>query len=90
MNKENLIETLHQKLGGTKRAAAEAVETVFDEIAKSLSKGEEVAIAGFGSFRVAKRAGRKGINPRTGQKIQIPAMKVPKFRPSKTLKEAVK
>jgi DNA-binding protein HU-beta len=90
MNKENLIETLHQKLGGTKRVAAEAVETIFDEIAKTLSKGEEVAIAGFGSFRVQKRAARSGVNPRTGAKIQIPATKVPKFRASKTLKEAVK
>jgi len=90
MTKENLIEMLHQKLGGTKRSASEAVETVFDEIAKALSKGEEVAIAGFGSFRVVKRAARSGVNPRTGAKIQIPAAKVPKFRASKTLKDVVK
>jgi DNA-binding protein HU-beta len=90
MTKENLIETLHQKLGGTKRAAAEAVETIFDEIVKALSKGEEAAIARFGSFRVQKRAARSGVNPRTGAKIQIPATRVPKFRASKTLKEAVK
>ncbi len=90
MTKENLVEAVHQKLGGTKRSAAEAVETVFDEIAKALSKGQEVAVAGFGSFRVVKRAARAGVNPRTGAKLQIPARKVPKFRASKTLKDAVK
>ncbi|MDO9027822.1 MAG: HU family DNA-binding protein [Candidatus Roizmanbacteria bacterium] len=77
-------------MGGTKRSAAEAVELIFDEITKTLSKGQEVAITGFGSFRVVKRAGRTGVNPRTGEKIQIPAVKVPKFRAGKALKEAVK
>ncbi|MDP1629398.1 MAG: HU family DNA-binding protein [bacterium] len=90
MTKDNLIEAFHQKMGGTKRSAAEAVELIFDEITKTLSKGQEVAITGFGSFRVVKRAGRTGVNPRTGEKIQIPAVKVPKFRAGKALKEAVK
>ena len=73
-----------------KKQATTAVEAVFNTITKTLSKGEEVAIAGFGSFRVAKRAARMGINPRTGEKIQIAASTKPKFRAGKVLKEAVK
>ena len=73
-----------------KKQATAAVEAVFDTITKTLSKGEEVAIAGFGSFKVAKRAARMGINPRTGEKIQIAASTKPKFRAGKVLKEAVK
>lgn len=73
-----------------KKQATAAVEAVFDTIAKTLSKGEEVAIAGFGAFRVVKRAARMGINPRTGEKIQIAASTKPKFRAGKVLKEAVK
>lgn len=73
----------------TKKQAVMAVEAMFDAIVKSLSKGEEVAIAGFGTFRVAKRAARMGINPKTGEKIQIAASIKPKFRAGKLLKEAV-
>lgn len=74
----------------TKKQAQQAVEAVFDAIVKSLSRGEEVAIAGFGTFRVAKRAARMGVNPKTGEKIQIAASTKPKFRAGKLLKEAVK
>ena len=73
-----------------KKQATEIVEAVFDTITKTLAKGEEVAIAGFGTFRVAKRAARMGVNPRTGEKIQIAASIKPKFRAGKVLKEAVK
>ena len=73
-----------------KKQATEVVEAVFDTIVKTLSKGEEVAIAGFGTFKVVKRAARMGINPRTGEKIQIAASTKPKFRAGKVLKEAVK
>ena len=73
----------------TKKQAEEAVDSVFDTIVKSLSRGEEVAIAGFGTFRVVKRAARTGINPKTGEKIQIAAKTAPKFRAGKLLKEAV-
>jgi DNA-binding protein HU-beta len=66
-----------------------AVEGLFDAIVKSLSKGEEVAVAGFGTFKVIKRAARAGINPKTGEKIQIAAKTAPKFRAGKLLKEAV-
>ncbi len=73
-----------------KKQAVAAVDAIFDIITKTLAKGEEVAITGFGTFRVAKRAARMGVNPKTGEKIQIAAAIVPKFKAGKLLKEAVK
>ena len=73
-----------------KSHARAAVEAVFDTIVKTMSRGEEVAISGFGTFRVAKRAQREGRNPKTGEKITIKASVKPKFRAGKALKEAVK
>ena len=73
----------------TKASAQRAVEAVFDTITKTLSRGEDVAITGFGTFRVVKRAAREGRNPKTGEKIQIQASVKPKFRAGKALKEAV-
>ena len=67
-----------------------AVEAVFDTITGALSKGDEVAVAGFGAFKTSKRAARQGVNPRTGEKISIAATTVPKFKAGKALKEAVK
>jgi nucleoid DNA-binding protein len=90
MTKENLAEALQNKLQGSKKQAHEIVDFIFSKIVEALKRGEEVTISGFGSFRVAKRAARSGVNPRTGEKISIPAMNVPKFRPGKGLKEAVK
>lgn len=74
----------------TKKQAQMAVEAVFDAIVKTLGRGEEVAVSGFGTFRVVKRAARMGVNPKTGEKIQIAASTKPKFRAGKLLKEAVK
>jgi len=90
MTKEGLVEALVSKLNLSKKDATEAVRTVFESIEKSLSKGEEVTVSGFGTFRVRHRKARMGVNPRTGAKIQVPAMKVPKFSAGKGLKEAVK
>jgi len=73
----------------TKKQAELAVDALFDTIVKTLSKGEEVGITGFGTFRIAKRAARMGVNPKTGEKIQIKASTKPKFRAGKVLKEAV-
>lgn len=73
-----------------KKDGVAAVEAVFDVITKTLSKGEEVAIVGFGVFKTVKRDARMGINPKTGEKIQIAASTKPKFRAGKALKEAVK
>ncbi len=91
MNKVALTEAVMKAAGiEVKKQAAAAVDAVFDIITKTMARGEEVAIAGFGTFRVAKRAARMGINPRTGEKIQIAASIKPKFRAGKVLKEAVK
>ena len=90
MNKVDLAEAVMTACGlETKKQSELAVETVFDAITKSLGRGEEVAVAGFGVFKVAKRAARMGVNPKTGEKIQIAAKTLPKFRAGKALKEAV-
>lgn len=90
MKKDGLVEAVMTNAGiETKKQAVLAVETVFETIMKTLSKGEEVAITGFGTFRTAKRAARMGVNPKTGAKIQIAASTKPKFRAGKLLKEAV-
>lgn len=90
MNKVELVEAVMTAAGlETKKQSEMAVEAVFDSIVKALSKGEEVAIAGFGTFKVAKRAARMGINPKTGEKIQIAAKTLPKFKAGKMFKEAV-
>ncbi|MBP6855613.1 MAG: HU family DNA-binding protein [Candidatus Pacebacteria bacterium] len=90
MKKQDFTEIVMNAAGiEVKKNAAAAVDAIFDTIVKALAKGDEVAIAGFGTFRVAKRAAREGINPRTGEKIQIAASIKPKFRAAKALKEAV-
>lgn len=85
-----IVDAVHAKMGGTKKSAEDAVDTVFETIMKTLSDGEEVSIAGFGAFVVKKRNSRMGVNPRTGEKIQIAATVTPKFRAGKALKMAVK
>ncbi len=91
MNKANLVEAVMSAAGiEVKKEATAAVEAVFDTIVKTLGRGEEVAITGFGTFRISKRAARMGINPKTGEKIHIAASTKPKFRAGKVLKEAVK
>lgn len=90
MNKADLVEAVLGKLGGTKKASEDAVDTVFESITKALAKGDEVAVSGFGTFLTKKRQARTARNPRTGESVNVPAMQVPKFRPGKGLKEAVK
>ncbi|MCD6568933.1 HU family DNA-binding protein [bacterium] len=90
MTKEDLIESIVNKIGCTKKDAGLALEAILDSITKALSRGESVTITGFGTFSARKRAARMGVNPKTGEKIQIPAMTVPKFKPGKGLKEAVR
>ena len=90
MNKQGIAEAVHNVLNGTKVQAEQVVDTVFDSIVASLKKGEEVSIAGIGIFSVKQRAARQARNPRTGEAISVPAMKVPKFRAAKALKESVK
>jgi DNA-binding protein HU-beta len=90
MTKENLVESIVKKTGCSKKDATDSLNIVIDEIIASLSKGKEVAIAGLGKFVVSSRKSRVGRNPKTGAKITIPAMKVPRFKAAKNLKEAVK
>ncbi len=85
-----LVEVVSEKIGGTKKMAEDAVDTVFDTIMHTLAKGDEVSIAGFGAFVTKKRGARMGVNPRTGQKIHIAATTTAKFRAGKALKDAVK
>lgn len=88
MNKSDLIEEV-AKVVKTKKEAQEAVDSVFAVITQALKKEDAVAIAGFGTFKVSKRAARKGRNPQTGEEIDIKASNVPKFVPGKALKTAV-
>ena len=90
MNKANLVEKVQETLGGTKVQAEEVVEQIFSSIVNTIKGGEEVSIAGFGIFSAKERAARTARNPKTGEPIQVPAMRVPKFRAAKALKEAVR
>jgi len=90
MNKAGLVDKVHDSLGGTKADAERAVEAFLDAIVDALKAGEQVSIAGLGIFEVKLRSARSGRNPRTGESIQIPEMRVPKFRAAKALKDAVK
>ena len=89
MNKGELINEV-AKVVCVKKEAAAAVDAVFGAIKKALKKGDKVAIAGFGTFGVAKRAARKARNPQTGAMIKVKAKKVPKFTAGKAFKDAVK
>jgi DNA-binding protein HU-beta len=89
MNKAELINEV-AKVVCVKKEAAAAVNAVFGAIEKALKKGGKVAIAGFGTFGVVKRAARKARNPQTGAMIKVKAKKVPKFTAGKGLKDAVK
>lgn len=88
-DKKWLAELVTNHVGGTKKQGQEVVDMIFDNITKSMVKGEQVKVAGFGVFKVSRRAAREGINPRTGEKIQIAAKVAPKFRAAKQLKEMV-
>lgn len=90
MNKADLAQKVQDVLGGTKTQAEEVVETIIDSIVGALKKGDEVSVAGLGIFSTKMRPARQGRNPRTGESIQVPAMRTPKFRPAKALKDAVK
>jgi len=90
MNKAELIEQVVSQTGLTKRTSGKAVDTVVSAISDCLTRGEKVTLVGFGTFGVRRRKARTGRNPQTGETIQIPAKKVPKFVPGKNLKNKVK
>ena len=86
MTKNDLVEHLAEEHELTKVFARDLVDSVFDTIVAAAQKGEEVSIFGFGRFRVAERAARKGRNPRTGEAVKIAASKSLKFTPARSLK----
>jgi len=90
MNKADIITKVHEVLGCTKADAERAVDTVFSSIESELKDGTPVSVAGFGIFEAKVRAAREARNPRTGETVKVAAMRVPKFRAAKALKDAVK
>ncbi|WP_188206023.1 HU family DNA-binding protein [Alkalibacillus aidingensis] len=90
MNKTDLINAVAENADLSKKDASKAVDSVFEAITDSLTKSEKVQLIGFGNFEVRERSARKGRNPQTGKEIDIPASKVPAFKPGKALKDAVK
>ena len=89
MNKNDLINSVATATELTKTDSARAIDGVFEAITKSLKKEEEVRLVGFGTFTITHRRATEGRNPRTGERIQIAAAKLPKFRAGKNLKAAV-
>ena len=89
MNKNELVAAVATSTGLSKNDASKAIDGVFDAIADALKAGQDVRLTGFGSFHVTRRAASVGRNPRTGEKINIAASNLPKFKAGKGLKEAV-
>lgn len=89
MNKAELITSLAEKSGLTKKDAEKALKAFMESVQETLSKGEKVQLVGFGTFEVKARGERKGRNPKTLEEITIPASKVPAFKAGKELKEVV-
>ncbi|EKD63069.1 MAG: DNA-binding protein HU [uncultured bacterium] len=91
MTKQDLVNVASESAGITKKAATLALDAVLETITKTLKKGDNVTITGFGTFRISKRSARKGVNPRNPEEvISIPAMKLPAFRAGKTLRDAIR
>jgi len=90
MNKGELIDAVAKSADISKALAGKVLDSIVGTITKTLRKGEKVALAGFGTFSVAKRRARKGRNPQTGRPINIPAKKVAKFKVGAKLSKAVK
>jgi DNA-binding protein HU-beta len=89
MNKSEFVEAIAKESGLTNADARKAVEAVITTVEKTLKKGDEVALTGFGKFSVTKRAARTGRNPQTGETVKIKASKAPKFTAGAALKTAV-
>jgi|ERR1043166_999936 integration host factor subunit beta len=89
MTKAELVEDVADAAELTKKDAERLVEIVFESIIESLNQGEKIELRGFGSFRVRERGARRGRNPKTGDPVNIPAKRVPYFKPGKELKELI-
>jgi integration host factor subunit beta len=89
MTKAELIEDVSRVVEMSRKDSEVIVETIFDSIVKSLKAGDKIEIRGFGSFRTRQRKPRIGRNPKTGARVDVPAKKIPYFKPSKELKDLV-
>jgi integration host factor subunit alpha len=89
MTKAEIVDLIHEKIGGSKRECADMVEHLFEIIKESLEQGDKVKISGFGNFEVRQKKSRVGRNPYTGDAIEISARKVLTFKASQILKDAV-
>ncbi len=89
MKKVELVEAVAEKTGLTKSDSSRAIDAVFTTITEALTKGDKVPLVGFGTFAVSERSAREARNPRTGEKLSIPARVVPTFKAGSALKDAV-
>src|SRR4030088_569370 len=89
MTKADLIEEVSRRIDMTRTEAEVIVEAIFDSVVRALRSGDKIEIRGFGSFRTRQRQPRVGRNPKTGTRVEVPAKKIPYFKPSKELKDLV-
>ena len=89
MTKADIVETIYEKIGFSRKESAEIVDLVFNLIKETLETGDKIKISGFGNFVVREKQSRKGRNPQTGQEIQISARRVLTFKPSQVLRKAL-
>lgn len=89
MTKADLIDEVSRVVEMTRKDSEVIVETIFDSVVRSLHNGEKIEIRGFGSFRTRQRQPRVGRNPKTGSRVDVPAKRIPYFKPSKELKDLV-
>ena len=91
MTKSEFVDAVSERMDGVSRKqASEAVDAMLETITETLKRGSDVTFSGFGKFHVAERGSREGVNPRTGERMQIPASKVPRFTAGSGLKNAIK
>jgi integration host factor subunit alpha len=89
MTKADIVETVYEKVGFSRKESAELVDLVFDLMKETLEDGSKIKISGFGNFIVREKRSRKGRNPQTGEEIQISARRVLTFKPSQVLRKAI-
>ncbi|MCF6767043.1 HU family DNA-binding protein [Thiotrichales bacterium 19S11-10] len=89
MNKSELVSAISKEADVTKDVAHRVLDAMITSITSALKKGDQVSLVGFGSFQVSNRSAREGRNPKTGERMRIPASKSPRFRAGKGLKDAV-
>jgi integration host factor subunit beta len=89
MTKADIVRTLAEEVGLTRREAAQTLAIVLDGVIDAIGEGEKVELRGFGSFRTRKRQARQGRNPRTGARVSVPSKVVPYFKPGKQLREVL-